>query len=160
MKLSTSILALSVILPATTFASVPESQKKIVLKPVNDQVETQACYVAATQGVDAAKSFLQAKDYSFASFNSSVTCNGISIDQFAEKYAVKSKANQEAVEQSLSKVKLVAMNNRESQLCVDAVLLGEKEARVKHDAINDVIYCNNKTLGSFARSYQDKNIVL
>jgi hypothetical protein len=159
MKLSTSILALAVIIPVTSFASVSEANN-IVLKPINDKVETQACYVAATQGIKAAKSFLQAEDYSFSVFNTAVTCNGIRITDFADKYTVKSNDGSEAVEKQLSKVKLVAMDNKESQLCVDAVLLGEREARLKNDAINEVVYCNSQTLGRFARSYRNKNVTL
>ncbi|WP_371195092.1 hypothetical protein [Glaciecola sp. SC05] len=159
MKLIKTILALSVILPATTFASAAQTSN-IVLKPVNDNVETQACYIAATNGLDAAKKYIESNDYSFVVFNSALTCNGISIKDFAQKFADKKNALADPLEKSPSNVKLVAVDNNISQLCVDAVILGEKEARVKHDVLHEVVYCNSKTLSRFARTFQNKNVIL
>lgn len=159
MKIKATIIALSVILPTITFASVSQSEN-VVLKPVNDNIETQACYVAATEGVNQAKSFLRANAFSFANFNSAVKCNGIGIADFAEKYSVKNDDTETAVQEELGTFKLVAMDNSASQLCVDAVLLGERKARIKHNALNDVVFCNDKSLGRFTRVFKDKNLSL
>jgi len=46
------------ILPATTSATEAHSNSQ-VFKPVNEKVETQAYYLAATEGANAASSFLE-----------------------------------------------------------------------------------------------------
>jgi hypothetical protein len=48
--------------------------------------------------------------------------------------------------------------NQTSQICVDAVLLGEKEARNKYDARGEAIYCNNKPIDQFVRLFSDKTL--
>ncbi|MFC4700208.1 hypothetical protein ACFO4O_08580 [Glaciecola siphonariae] len=159
MKALTTLLALSFLAPSTVFAA-PTAASNVVLKPVNNNLETQVCYVAATKGLNAAKLFVAKQDMTFSSFSRSVTCNGVSIEDFANKYAVKSNANEEAIKQQLSTYKLVALDNKESQLCVDAVVLGEQRARAKHGIDDEVVFCNSKTLGSFARSFRNKNVTL
>ena len=132
----------------------------IVLKKVNQNIETQACYVAATKGIKEAKSFLRTNDYAFASMSSAIKCNGMSITDFADKYAVNQAQSEQAMQQRLSQVKLVAKDNDASQICVDAVKLGAKEARAKYGLGNQTIYCNDKTLGRFVRSFEDKQVSL
>ena len=156
-KFSKSIVSLTILLSVSTFVS---AEANIELRPVNNNLETKACYVAATEGLDAAESFLQANDYSFATINNAVTCNGISIARFADKYAVKTNANEAAVEKQLSTFKLVALDNDASQLCVDAVVIGERAAREKHGITNEAVFCNSKTLRNFARSFKNKNVQL
>ncbi|WP_395344672.1 DUF3718 domain-containing protein [Ningiella sp. W23] len=150
--------AISSALVASALCSINANANNIVLKTVNNTTETQACYVAATQGIDAAKSFIRANGDSFASFRATVSCNGLSITQFAKKFA--EKADTEEVAPTFTQVKLVAMDNDAAQICVDAVVLGEKEARAKHGIKTETVYCNRKSLSRFARSFSNKDVTL
>lgn len=124
----------------------------VQIEASNNELTTQVCYVAASEGLKAAKSLVTSQGFSFRSFMKSVTCNNMSIADFANKYhgnVVKS--------QSERKIQLVAKNNDlESQVCVEALTYG-LEATVKKFRINqDYIYCNGISLPKFVQ--QNRNL--
>jgi len=158
MKILSTVVAVSI--TASCFsASLNAQTKDIVLKPKNDKVETHACYVAATQGLDSALSFIASNEPSIMAHEPPIICNGMSIRDFADKYAENTQAQRSDKDKAEKMFKLVA-ENEASQLCVDAVVLGEKEARKKYGALGEPVYCNEKTLKHFVRSFANKNVIL
>lgn len=136
--------------------SVNALAKDITLQPVAQNLETKACYVAATEGLTAARTLVSEHGVNFNTFSRSLTCNGMRIDRFAVKY--RSQASSEIQEFQPTKIALVAKNsNAASQLCLDAIVMGENEARNKHDLYGPII-CNGKDLPRFVNSYQDQEV--
>jgi hypothetical protein len=128
----------------------------VTLKPVNDKFATQVCYTAGTSGLESAIALIRENGYTYQSFKSDLTCNGVSVGSFASKYALTPEKNQVA---SVTNVKLVATDNA-AQVCVDAVLLGEDVAREKYDAKGEPILCNDKPIQQFVRSFKDRKVIL
>ena len=82
MKLSTFAIALTL-----SVASVQAFAQNVILNPVNDSLETQVCYTAATESLTAAKKLARSNGVKFSKLNASVSCNGLSISEFAKTYA-------------------------------------------------------------------------
>ena len=138
-----------------TFATATTMAKTVVLKPLDQNLETQACYTAATQGIDAAKTLVKEHNIRFSLFKNTVTCNGLRLVDFAHEFGEQEEKSGNIV----TRIALVAVNtNVESQLCLDAVTMGEKKARNKHDIYAPVI-CNNLNLPDFVRSFKKREIV-
>jgi hypothetical protein len=87
MKTLTTIVALSMAASCLGLNASAQASN-ITLKPVNDETETQACFVAATEGLDSARSFIRKSGYSYRSFQILVKCNGMNITVFANKYSL------------------------------------------------------------------------
>ncbi|GLR70995.1 DUF3718 domain-containing protein [Agaribacter marinus] len=151
MKLST-IATVAVL----SFASLSASASNVVFKAVNDNFETKACKIAAVDGIDAAKDFIESHDENYKRFVVSTFCNGMSITSFAKRYNVEND-EQEAPEV----ITLVAENtNVESKLCLDAVVMGEDAAREKHGVLTDAVSCNYKPLKKFVKQYANRDVVI
>lgn len=150
MKLRTLTLAAGL-----TFLSMNAFAATQNFKKIDNNIETQACYAAATKGLDDAKAIVDNAGYNFRKFRTEVTCNGLSIDDFAEKYA-----NTEDNQEPIRLVALRAVNNEDaSMLCLDAAVMGERAAREKHGMRHENIMCNGQTLRSFLRSLKNSEIV-
>lgn len=146
--LSASTIAIALTLSAAA------SAKTVVLKPINQNIETQACLVAATQGISAAKELVRANNINFIEFTSTLSCNGMSLSQFARELGTQRKQTSE----TSTRIALVAKNsNAESQLCLDAVTMGEQKARAKH-AIDTPVLCNGQNLPVFLRSFKNQDV--
>ncbi|MGQ8364720.1 hypothetical protein [Glaciecola sp. 1036] len=149
MKLSTTIAA-----TALTLATMTASANTVVFKPLDSAFETQACQIAGAQGLEAAKTFIVNQGESYRRFLVSVTCNGVSISTFA-------KMHKAAKEEKVQQVALVAKTNTvESQLCMDAVIMGEAQARAKHDVLEAPVLCNDKPLTKFVEKFAKADVVL
>lgn len=151
MKTSTILLASALtIFSSGVFANAVSFTKQA------DDLETEACYTAATQGLASAKSFLRDSNINYTEFRSSVMCNGMSITQFAKKYF--NSADNDA--QSIEVVAISALDqNPESLLCVDAVTMGEKAARAKHGIKLGSVLCNGKEIGRFLKDFENRKVV-
>lgn len=150
MKLSTLAVAASLVLVSASAFS-----KELVLKPVDDKIETQVCYVAATEGLAAAKSLMFQNSINYPNFARTVTCNSMTIAEFAKTYS-----KQDDTSSKVTKVALVAKNTRiESQLCLDAVVIGEDAARAKYDLYGEVL-CNRQKLSTFVSKFDDQEVEL
>lgn len=135
---STIVMALSV---SSLVASASDFKK------TNDNFETQICYVAATEGLESAKSLVESKGLLFRTFKKSVTCNGADLTSFAREYAQRSK-NKEAS----PGVELVASNNDiESKICIEALTQGMEKTVTKYRINKDYIRCNGKPLPRFVK---------
>ncbi|MFC3120890.1 DUF3718 domain-containing protein [Agaribacter flavus] len=151
MKLST-IATVAVL----SFASLSASASNVVFKAVDDNFETQACKIAAVDGMDAAKDFIEGNNQNYKRFVFSVFCNGMSITSFAKQYHVES--SEDEAEQVIA---LVAENsNVESKLCMDAVVLGEDAARQKYGFENETVMCNFKPLKKFVKQYANRDVIV
>lgn len=166
MKILSTVVAVSIATSCFS-ASLNAQTKDIVLKPLNDKVETHACYIAATKGLETALSFIESNAPAIMSHEPPVICNGIKIADFAKKYAADALTQKANTRDDSRLVKLVAVNdevsdgeNDASKLCIDAVLLGEVEARKKHSALGEPVFCNQKPLRQFVRSFANKNVML
>ena len=149
-KLTLAVAATLAVLSSSAFA------KNVVLKPVNQNIETQACYVAATEGLAATRTLLFKNNLSYASFARTVTCNDMSLAKFAKTYQQQDEAKSDTVKQ----IALVAKNsNTASQLCLDAVVIGEDAARAKHDIYGSVL-CNRQELSLFVSKFADQEVEL
>ena len=154
---SASSIALAITLSLT---SVVATANNVVLKPINENIETQACYTAATQGLNAAKELVSKENINFGIFKNSVTCNGLSLVDFAQQYGEQSGEQNAKSEATETRIVLVAKNtNVESQLCLDAITMGERAAREKH-AIDLPVTCNNLDLADFVRSYKKQEVLV
>lgn len=121
------------------------SNPKLVMQ--NNNFETKICYVAATQGIDAAKQMVSDKGLSFRRFNKNVTCNNKSISTFARQFA-ESDSNDE----QSAKITLVAKNNDiESKICLESLVNGVGLTAKKYKINSDHIRCNGKPLPRFVR---------
>lgn len=153
MKISTFASSL-----ALTVVSLSSAANTVVFKPVNNNLETQACYLAATKGLDAVKELVRGEDQNYIVFKSALSCNGYSLTSFADKYKPEVITANEATQPTVT---LVAKDDTpESKICVDALVLGEQAARQKYDVINTEILCNLQELGSFVRKYSKENVVV
>nr|WP_136251792.1 DUF3718 domain-containing protein [Ningiella ruwaisensis] len=132
---------------------------EVVLKPVDQKLETQICYVAATEGVPAARTLMRANDINTSVYSTSIKCNGQSIADFAQRYAPKITAQENPVAKAQT-VKLVAVEGGESQLCIDAVVMGVNRAKAKHHAENRMVYCNDMALEDFVREFEGRVVSL
>jgi hypothetical protein len=162
MKILSTVVAVSIATSCFS-ASLNAQTKDVVLKPINDKVETHACYIAATKGLETALGFIQSNEPSIMSHEPPIICNGMNIIDFANKYANHALGQEADIVDDSKMVKLVAVNdevNDASKLCVDAVLLGEIEARKKYSALGEPVFCNEKTLRQFVRSFANKNVML
>lgn len=157
MKIRT-ILISAALTSLSSFSTIAETQE-VRFKAVDQNLETQVCLKAATEGLAAAKTLVSQNDINFSFFNKSVTCNGESIRSFANLYF---KSAEEADE--VNKPKMVAVkaknSNVESQLCLDALLIGEEQARQKHDLQGVAVICNNKPLSVFVRNFERQNLTV
>jgi hypothetical protein len=143
--------------------SLPSAAQNIVFKPMNDDLATKACYAAASKGIDAARSLVKQEQLNFGLFKSSVSCNGYSFTEFVDKYSNAKDTNSENSSStgSVSTVTFRANNdNAASQVCVDALLMGEQKARDKHELTNYSITCNDEQIDRFVRKYKNKNIIV
>jgi hypothetical protein len=154
MKLSTIALAATITLTsATTFAASPQ----VVFKSVVNNLESQVCVAAASEGLAAAKALVVKNGLSFANFTNHVSCNGRSVVSFSKRY----QAEETSVTAAPILVNLVATNNNaESKVCIDALTMGERAARVKHNVMGASIKCNNKSLKRFVRDLEKRNVTL
>ncbi len=138
---------------ATTFAASPQ----VVFKSVVDNLESQVCVAAASQGIGAAKALVAKNGLNFANFTNNVTCNGRSVISFSKRYQAQEATAQATAAPSL--VNLVAINDSvESRVCIDALSIGEHKARVKHNLLGDPITCNNKPIKRFVRDLEKRNV--
>ena len=142
----------------TCSANGATNTTSINFKALDQSLETQVCIMAATEGLDAAKKLVRKKDINFGLFNQSVSCNGKSIKSFAKTYF------EEEAQQEISAQKVVAVRAKnssiESQLCIDAVMLGEEQAREKHGLQGVNVLCNNQPLSVFVYNINKKDMLV
>ena len=150
MKLSTFAIALTLSVAATqSFA------KDVVLKPINDNIETQACLTAAEDGFGPALRLIRSKGFNAEEFSASVRCNCESLRTFAYMYK-----NNKATENAKT-VALVAKNQDvASQACLEALSVGKEAALAKFGLEGENIICNHKTMSDFVREYSAENVVV
>lgn len=140
-----------------TLSSASTMAKDVVFKQSDQTTATQVCYVAATEGLHSARLLMRKSDQNFRVFQSTLTCNGLDLGDFADKYA------EEALKEkstASNRVILTPKNeNVESRLCLDAVTMGERAARVKH-SINSPVLCNGNSISNFVRLFRTQEVVV
>lgn len=150
MKLTTFAIALTF-----SVASLQAVAQNVVLKPVNDNFETQVCYTAATEGYAKAKQLIRSEHLSALEFTASLSCNGETLKAFAKKYA-----NNE-VSDNPTTIKLIAKDTDDaSKACVEAVTIGEASARAKYNLEGEKIFCNYKEMSEFVRRYDSERVAV
>jgi hypothetical protein len=153
MKFST--LALSA---GLTLVALNASAFNLKFEKTGNDLETKACYAAATDGVKAAKKIVRAEGVNYIELSSTLLCNGMKIKDFANKYAKLQAKSDQA--KTVKVVALSAMDRTlESQLCLDAVTMGEKAARTKYNMRNDAIKCNGKDISQFLKTLENTKVV-
>ena len=150
MKMSTIAIALTL-----TVASVQAMAQNVTLKPVDDNFETQTCYTAATLGYNAAKKFVRSNGLNFTEFKTAVTCNGLNIKEFAQLYADTPETEVPSTITIVAKDAEIA-----SKACVEAIEIGEAEARAKYNLQGQKIFCNHREMSEFVRKYNADNVVV
>ncbi|MFC3094348.1 DUF3718 domain-containing protein [Alteromonas sediminis] len=150
-RLTYTVTMCALAFSSTAFAS------KVKFEALNDGLATQACIVSATEGLEAAKALVQNQGLHFNTFKASVSCNNQSLTAFSRQYAMTAKSTLEDASQN-KRIRLVATKtDSASQLCLDAVALGEEAARAKHN-FNGPVSCNYKTLSNFVRRFKNKQV--
>ncbi|MBU2979298.1 DUF3718 domain-containing protein [Alteromonas sp. C1M14] len=150
MKLSTFALALTL-----SVSSVQAFAQNVILKPVNDNLETQACLTAAQEGFTAARKLVRQQGVAFSEFAASVSCNGMSLRAFSDQYS------SHTVTAHSSVIALVAKDeDAASQACIDATRMGADKALEKHNLQGEAIICNHRDITAFARQYQTDNVIV
>ena len=139
------------------FASASAFSKQVVFKPSDQTIATKICLVATTSGIQVAAALASANDINFRQFKSSVACNGLSLSKFAAKY----RQDKTSAKVGLSKTATLMANNTntETQLCLDAVTMGERRARAIHSVTGKVL-CNSKDLSDFVSSFNDIDVTI
>jgi len=152
MKLSTiATTALITLASSFTFAN------DVVFKATDDSIASQACVAAATGGLRAVKDLVIENNINYNDFRSTVSCNAMSLTRFARTYASQNIVSEAEAPEF---VRLVAKTETvESQLCVDAAIMGEQAARAKHNVL-DRVTCNGKVLSRFVKTLEDKEVEL
>lgn len=150
MKLSSIAIAFTFsVVSATSFA------QDVRLNPVNQNIETQACYTAATEGYTAATKFIRSHGLNTKAFGAAVLCNGVSLRKFAELYSSNN------APQSEKTITLVAKNeDAASRACLDALSMGQEKALAKYGLEGETIICNRKELSDFIREYKSETVVV
>jgi hypothetical protein len=152
MKLSTTAITLALALStSSTFAS------GVVFKPVLENLETQVCLTAATKGLSASKDLIADNKLNYSTYTSTLTCNGSSLSDFAEKYAQQTSIKPEVTVSTMLVAKTL---NSASKTCIDALVIGEEKAREKYGIIDEPISCNNQTISSFVSRYSKDNVIV
>lgn len=156
MKMKMLTISMTLTLAATSLSSIANT---VVFKPANDDLATQACYLAATDGLSAAKTLVKANGYNFSVFKSDASCNGISLARFANKYQQPISVSENVVLEPA--IKFVPKDNSpESMVCIDALVIGEQKARTKYAVKDTNIICNNKDIKAFVREYKKQNFIV
>lgn len=156
MKMKLMSLGFTLALGAISLSSVA---KTITFKPMNDTLATKACYLAAKEGLSSARAMVKKESVNFNAFKLDVICNDMSLTKFAKKY--QAERSVESTVESKSIIKLVAKNNNPaSMVCLDALVIGEQQAREKYDIKYERIICNNSEIKSFLRKYQQQNLIV
>lgn len=155
MKLSTiATTALITLASSYTFAN------DVVFKATDDSIASQACVAAATGGLRAVKDLVIENNINYNDFRSRVSCNSMSLTRFARTYASQNIVSESEEAKAPEFVRLVAKTQAvESQLCVDAAVMGEQAARAKHNVL-DRVTCNGKVLSRFVKTLEDKEVEL
>lgn len=138
------------------------STAKVTFELQDSSIETQLCAIAGEHGLKAARNFAKSKRADYNTLALTVTCNGYSLTNFSKKYATPQfEAPALLQEQAVIPVSLVTgKSNPASQLCIDAVTLGESAARQKHGIKNDHVTCNDRPLKTFVASFAKRDIVV
>lgn len=148
-------LLTSLAIATITFAT-SVSATNVQFRQGDNTFETKVCYTAATQGLTAAQELVKASDNNFKRFTTFLTCNGKSLVQTARTFH---EANEEQT-QATRKVRFVTDEALESQVCLDAVMIGVNAALDKHGIQDDNIICNNRDIKIFAKKFAGKTVSL
>ncbi|WP_371195506.1 hypothetical protein [Glaciecola sp. SC05] len=128
-----------------TFVATNAHADASAISMANQNFETKICYVAATEGLDAAKQLVSDKGLSFRKFEKNVTCNNKDLSTFAKHFA-----NAQIRGENASQVQLVATNNDvESKICLESLTHGIDKTAAKYKINKDYIRCNGKPLPRF-----------
>lgn len=142
------IYSLLPLLFSSLLASNALAEESSFIKGKDDFV-TNACYVAATEGMDAVKVMVEKRNLSFREFKKDVACNKMPIAEFAAQYANKKEPK--------DKVELVAENNNlESQVCIAALTESLADIRKRFKVNPDYIRCNQLKLTRFVEKYKEQ----
>jgi hypothetical protein len=155
MKLSTlTITATLTLACASSFAN------EVVFRATDNNLATQTCIIAATDGLEAVRTLVESKDLDYQLYKNSVSCNDMSLRNFAKSFAKQDVIDASSQNKETEVVKLVASTpNKESQLCLDAVMIGESRARARHN-IDGPVICNDQYISSFVRNFRNKEVQL
>ena len=125
------------------------------LNPVNQNIETQACYTAATEGYNSAIKLIRNNGLNTKAFGATIMCNGVSLRKFADLYSSNSAS------ESQKTITLIAKNeNAASRACIDALSIGQEKALAKYGLEGETIMCNRKQLSDFIREYKSEKVVV
>jgi hypothetical protein len=152
---------LTVLTSATLFMfSASVFSKNVTFEKIGDNLETQACYTAATKGLSAARFLVRKNNIDFNNFKHNVLCNGERLTVFAVRYA-RARAGDPSLQKDVVKVVSLSTLDRsvESQLCFDAVMLGEQKAREKHNLRSSNLMCNGTDVSSFLKSFRNIKVI-
>jgi hypothetical protein len=133
------------------------SATNVQLRPADTSFETKVCYTAATEGLQAAYNVVRDSEENFARFTETLSCNGKSLVRTARTF-YKNQNNE--VEASATKVRFVTDERVESQVCLDAVMMGVDAAFEKHNMKDRNIICNDLDIRSFAKKFSGKTVAL
>ncbi|MFQ3249407.1 MAG: hypothetical protein ACI9O6_001215 [Glaciecola sp.] len=148
------------------------SANDVQLRPADSSFESKVCYVAATQGLDSAYNLVRESDVNFNRFTEELSCNGKSLQRASRLLNVMLKqANTEELtaeeldikeqnQNETTRVRFVTDHNAESQVCLDAVVLGLDAALEKHNMKRSNIVCNDMSINRFAKKFAGKTIEL
>jgi hypothetical protein len=155
-------MKLSIVLATATLFMFTASatSKNVTFEKSNESLETQACYTAAKKGLSATRALVRKNNIDFNHFKHNVLCNGERLTVFAVKH-VRSRAGDPSLRKEVVKIVSLSTLDRsiESQLCFDAVMLGEQQAREKHNLRSTKLTCNGKELSTFLKSFRNIKVI-
>jgi hypothetical protein len=155
MKTLLSIALATSLLAAPVFASA--SSGKVQIRPADSTFETEVCYTAATQGLTEARALIIESGEHYSSFVKALKCNGHSLVRTAKMFRNQSEL---ATTQETAKVKFVTDEAPESQVCLDAIVMGVDAALEKHSLVRSSIICNGSSIETFAKRFSGRTVAL
>ncbi len=139
------------VLAVSFSANVQTKANNTAVLTANDQgIASQMCIVAVRDGLKEVRKLAVENNLNYGHVLSNLSCNGKLVSAFAKQYSQNPK----------QVVVKAGDKSLESQVCVDALSLGEKAARQKHHAKSELVTCNGESISDFVRKYADRDLVL
>ncbi len=129
------------------------SNQSILLKTNSDDFASQACMIAASKGLKAVRTFSLESNINYYAVKNKLKCNGQSLTAFAKTY------HKLKTEKTRTVSVLANDSTAVSQVCVDALVIGEKDALQKHNLVGKTVRCNNESITKFVQKFAGVQVI-
>ncbi len=114
--------------------------KKPIVTANEDSFASQACAIAANQGLSSVRRFSNENNVNYYEVKRYLTCNGKNIEIFAKQFKQATAKNTKVMSSD---------NSVLSQVCIDALSIGKTQALKKHELSGYSVNCNEVSISTF-----------